>query len=168
MPDKADFWIQKLQLLPHPEGGYYRENFRSFETISGDSLPNRYNSERNFTTSIYFLLKSNQVSAFHRLKSDEIWHFYQGAPIHVYLITKMGKLLKYTMGADIDAGQVFQLVIPFHCWFAATVSTPNSFALVGCSVSPGFDFNDFELADSTQLIAQYPQHAQLIAQMKNQ
>jgi len=166
MTQTADFWIENLQLIPHPEGGYYRENFRSSETISHDSLPGRYKSEHNFTTSIYFLLKSGQQSAFHRLASDEIWHFYQGSPIEVYIITKRGKLLNYTLGPDIANGQMFQLVIPNGCWFAARVPAADSFALVVCSVSPGFDFDDFELADTNALLKQYPQHAELISVFK--
>lgn len=165
MAENADFWIENLQLQPHPEGGYFREVYRSKETISADLLLVRYNSERSFATSIYFLLKSDQISAFHRLKSDEIWHFYAGSPITVYMIDKEGCLSKNICGRDVLNNEQLQLVIPHGCWFAAEVNQADSYSLVGCNVAPGFDFSDFELADKETLEKSFPQHKQLIGQM---
>ena len=162
MNNTPEFWIEKLKLQPHPEGDYYRETYRCSEVIPHNSLPKRYTAERSFATAIYFLLKSNQVSAFHRIQSDEQWHFYQGSSVEVYIITHTGQLQKHTLGTDVDGGDEFQLIIPFGCWFAARVPKPDSFALVGCCVSPGFDFHDFELADAKSLLEHYPQHSELI------
>lgn len=165
MPDTADFWIENLQLMPHPEGGYFREVYRSSETISTDLLSGRYGSERCFATSIYFLLKSEQVSAFHRLTSDEIWHFYSGSPIIVYIIDKEGRLSENIVGRDILNNEHLQIVIPHGCWFAAKVNQPDSYSLMGCNVAPGFDFNDFELAEKVALMECFPQHKELIEKM---
>jgi uncharacterized protein len=165
MTDTADFWIKNLQLLPHPEGGYFREVFRSPETISAGALPERYKSEHSFATSIYFLLKSDQISTFHRLKSDEIWYFYDGSPITVYIIDKEGKLSQNIVGRNILNNEQLQLVIPHECWFAAKVVRKDSYTLVGCNVAPGFDFNDFELAEKSELIECFPQHQELISKM---
>lgn len=161
----ADFWIEKLQLHAHPEGGYFREVYRSNETISADFLSNRYDSERCMATSIYFLLKSEQISAFHRLKSDEIWHFYSGSSITVYIIDKGGKLTENILGCDILKNETLQLVIPHGCWFAAKVNLPETYSLVGCMVAPGFDFNDFELAEKSALTECFHQHLELIEKM---
>jgi uncharacterized protein len=165
MADNADFWIENLQLQPHPEGGYFREVYRSRETISADLLMVRYDSERSFATSIYFLLKSDQISAFHRLKSDEIWHFYSGSPITVYIIDKEGRLSETICGRDVLNNEQLQLVIPHGCWFAAKVNQPDSYSLVGCNVAPGFDFSDFELAEKSALMECFPQHRELISKM---
>jgi len=165
MPDTADFWIENLHLQPHPEGGYFREVYRSSETISADSLSVRYGSERCFATSIYFLLKSDQLSAFHCLKSDEIWHFYAGSPIIVYIIDEEGRLSEKILGRNILKNEFLQLVIPHGCWFAAKVIPPDSYSLVGCNVAPGFDFNDFELAEKVALMGCFPQHKELIEKM---
>jgi len=165
MMDSADFWIEHLQLQPHPEGGYFREVYRSAETITADLLPTPYESERSFATSIYFLLKSDQISAFHRLKSDEIWHFYSGSPITVYIIDKAGRLSENICGRDVRNNEQLQLVIPYGCWFAAKVNQPDSYSLVGCNVAPGFDFSDFELADKSALMESFPQHRELIEEM---
>lgn len=165
MNDTADFWIKNLQLQPHPEGGFFREVYRSDETISVDFLSNRYTSERCFATSIYFLLKSDQISAFHRLKSDEIWHFYSGSPITVYIIDEEGRLSENVMGRDILNNELLQIVIPHGCWFAAKVNHNDSYSLVGCNVAPGFDYSDFELAKKSALMECFPQHRELIGKM---
>ena len=158
----AQYWINKLQLIKHPEGGYYREVYRSGEFVHKKNLPDRYSSFRSFSTSIYFLLESNEFSSFHRLKSDEIWHFYEGSPINILMILPNGEFKRIVMGHDADAGEVYQSVIPKGCWFAAHVNNPESFSMVGCMVSPGFDFEDFELGTMDGLLKLFPQHAELI------
>jgi len=165
MAENADFWIENLHLQPHPEGGYFKEVYRSRETISADLLLVRYDSEHCFATSIYFLLKSDQISAFHRLKSDEIWHFYSGSPITVYIITQEGLLSENILGRDVLNNEQLQLVIPHGCWFAAKVNLLDSFSLVGCNVAPGFDFSDFQLAEKSLLLERFPQHSELISRM---
>jgi predicted cupin superfamily sugar epimerase len=158
----AQYWIGKLQLIKHPEGGYYREVYRSNEFVHKKNLPDRYSSFRSFSTSIYFLLEGSEFSSFHRLKSDEIWHFYEGSAIHVLMIFPNGEFKRIVLGQDFESNQVYQAVIPKGCWFAAQVNDPESFSLVGCTVSPGFDFEDFEMGKKGELLKLFPQHEALI------
>lgn len=157
MIEKVRTYIDKLQLQPHPEGGYYREVYRAGEMILAENLPGAYNGYRNISTSIYFLLQRNDFSAFHKLKSDELWHFYDGSGLKISLIDQSGNFNEICLGKNIDEGEVFQTVIKKNCWFAAELIDKKSFALVGCTVSPGFDFRDFEMADCEQLIGQFPE-----------
>lgn len=156
----ASFWIQHLQLKFHPEGGYFRETYRATESINESALPPRYAAPRAISTAIYYLLMAEQRSLFHRLKSDEIWHFYQGSPLLLHVLTD--KLHTHILGSHPHQGQVFQAVIPQGAWFAAQVADENGYTLLGCTVAPGFDFKDFELADRKSLQVQYPEHAALI------
>jgi predicted cupin superfamily sugar epimerase len=159
--NKADVYIEKLQLTPHPEGGYFREIYRSDELLK-DGLPDRYKGNRSFSTSIYFLLKGEQKSLLHKLKSDEIWHFYDGSPVKLYTIDSKGKVSQRLLGRNIDEGESMQLVIKRGYWFCAEVSDENSFSLFGCTVAPGFDFSDFELGERKELLKLYPQLAELV------
>lgn len=149
----------------HPEGGWYKESYRSNETILGEHLPNRYTNGRNFCTAIYFLLEGDQFSSFHRIKSDEMWHFYYGFPLHIVIIDEAGSLQTITLGNRLDESDKLQYVVKAGSWFAAKPATKGNFALVGCTVAPGFDFEDFELAKSSHLSAQFPQHKKLIHQL---
>jgi len=158
----AQYWIDHLNLTKHPEGGYYKEVYRSNEFVNKKSLPDRYNSFRSFYTSIYFLLESDEISAFHRIKSDEIWHFYEGASITIFAIAPDGTLTKTLIGNNPDKGDSLQLLIPKGFWFTAFHNNPQSYSLVGCSVSPGFDFDDFELAKRSELEKRFPQHKEII------
>jgi uncharacterized protein len=160
----AHFWINKLQLLKHPEGGYYREVYRSEEFVHKKNLPDRYSSFRSFSTSIYFLLESHEFSAFHRLKSDEIWHFYEGSSITIVMILQESEIKKVTLGRNPDANENYQVLIPKGCWFAAQVNQSDSFSLVGCTVAPGFDFEDFEIGKKEKLINLFPKYASIINQ----
>lgn len=162
MNKTASDYIRKLNLEPHPEGGYFKEIYRSNEIINGVSLPRRYRTDRYFSTSIYFLLEGKQVSKFHRLKSDEIWHFYDGSSIKIYIINFEGILSEHILGAKKDGGEIFQLVIERNQWFAAEVINKNSFGLIGCTVAPGFDFNDFELANRDSMLKLFPNYKDLI------
>jgi predicted cupin superfamily sugar epimerase len=165
MHEKAKYYIDRLKLLQHPEGGYYREIYRSGEFIDIKGLPKRYTNKRVFSTSIYFLLDGRQVSKFHRLKSDEVWHFYDGSSVKIYIIDKNNNLNEITLGKDLSAGDVFQLTITNNNWFGAELIEKNSFALIGCSVSPGFDFEDFELADRDILLKNFPQFENVIKRL---
>ncbi len=156
MDHSAQYWIDNLKLKEHPEGGYFREVYRSNEFISKKHLPGRYSSFRAFYTSIYFLLKSDEFSAFHRLKSDEIWHFYDGSPLLLYVIEQSGKLTTIKMGRNPDNDETLQVLIPKGYWFAAEVSRKESYSLIGCTVSPGFDYDDFELGRRENLTEKYP------------
>lgn len=159
---EAERLIALLGLQAHPEGGFFREVYRAAEQIPRTALPSRFSGERHFSTSIYFLLRSEDFSAFHRIQADEVWHFYDGAPLALYVLHHTGELQTIVLGRQLERGQVFQAIVPAQHWFAAKVLEPHSFALVGCTVAPGFDFADFELASRAQLLAAYPQHRPLI------
>ena len=153
--------VEKLNMLPHPEGGYYKEEYRSVGIIPNTSLP-QFSGDRNFCTSIYFLLTSDNFSGFHRIKQDEIWHFYSGSPLAVHVIDLEGKYTKHIIGMDLDKGYLPQLTVPANCWFASSVVNENDYSFVGCTVAPGFDFDDFELAKRNELIAEFPYHEAII------
>jgi len=159
---KAEYWIKHLSLQAHPEGGFFKETYRSKEQLEPNALPQRYSGNRNFSTSIYFLLTKDSVSNFHRLNSDEIWHFHYGGTAKIYFIKPNGEYEEKLIGDDRNAGESFQVVIPKHTWFAAEVIREH-YVLVGCTVAPGFEFEDFELADRQTLSSAYPQHQTLIA-----
>lgn len=157
--------IQQFGLLPHPEGGWYKETYRSMEEIPANALPQRFSGTRVFSTAIYFLLEQGNFSAFHRIKSDECWHFYTGEALEVFIIFPNGKLEIITLGNGIAAGRFFQYVVPANCWFASRPAAKSSFCFVGCTVAPGFDFADFELAEAAALSVLYPQHKKLIHEL---
>ncbi len=161
----AEYWIDKLHLQPHPEGGWYREIYRSSEHIEAKALPKRFSGPRCFSTSIYFLLREGQPSHLHRIAADEIWHFYRGSPLTLFMIQPQGEISAARLGPDPEKDEQLQLVVPAGCWFGAKVDDPDSFTLVGCTVAPGFDFNDFELGDRRQLLERYPQHRTLIERL---
>ena len=161
----ADYWIEKLQLAPHPEGGYFRETYRAVETVPAQGLPERFSGERNFSTAIYFLLKSGQKSLFHRIKSDEMWHFYSGSSLTIHMISATGNYANLPLGAHADAGQLFQQLVPAGAWFGATVDDAESYSLVGCTVAPGFDFADFEFGESVALSRLCPTQKRLVELM---
>lgn len=163
MNEKARYYINKLELKKHPEGGYYREIYRSAEMFLID--PPKKNLKRNVSTSIYFMLEGTQKSKFHRLKSDELWHFYDGSSIKIYVIDEKGILDEITLGRKTEDGEVFQTVIKKNNWFASEVINKKSFALIGCTVSPGFDFSDFELADRDYLLENFPKYKSLIQKL---
>lgn len=162
----AACWIEKLNLQKHPEGGWFKETYRSGETISAENLPDRYGEERCFSTCIYYMLEANDQSVFHRLKSDEFWHFYTGtSAIKLSVISPEGNLTQHLLGADPDYDEVFQLLIPRNHWFAAELTNKKGYALIGCTVSPGFEFSDFEMAQRAKLSTLFPQHQELIQKL---
>ena len=120
---------------------------------------------RAASTAIYFLLEGENFSAFHRLRSDEIWHFYAGEALMVHVISPEGSCSQIVLGCDLDTGQVLQAVVPAGCWFASHVADWKSFAVVGCTVAPGFDFEDFELARRAELVARYPEQREWIERL---
>lgn len=157
--------IQQLNLQQHPEGGWYKETYKSIELLPRAALPQRFNGDRSFSTAIYFLLEQGNFSAFHKIKSDECWHFYTGEPLVVYIINQQGELNIIELGNDINKGQVFQYVVPANCWFASRPAAESNFCFVGCTVAPGFDFEDFDLADADDLSKLYPQHRDIIHEL---
>ncbi len=156
----AAFWIEHLDLRPHPEGGYFRETYRAAEQIDAAGLPARFPGARAFSTAVYFLITDDAFSAFHRIRSDELWHFYAGDAVTLAVLDAggRGQLTSASLGCDPARGQAPQIVVPAGAWFGAEVAPPGKFALVGCTVAPGFDFADFELGARDVLSERYPQH----------
>lgn len=157
----AQDWIDHLGLEPHEEGGFFRQVYRSNRLLGG-RVP--------VATSIYFLLRTQDISAFHRIASDEGWHLYQVTPatrLRVWRLTPLGELKSFVLGNDPDRAEVFQDFVPAGDWFAAHLEVldggdpAQAYALVGCTVSPGFQYSEFELADGDELAAAYPKHAEL-------
>jgi len=157
--------IRILKLEPHPEGGFYKQTYRSSGTISQEGLEGKYSGSRNFSTCIYFLLTSGNFSAFHRIHQDEIWHFYEGSTIRLHTISPEGNHKCHLVGRNILAGERPQLIVPGEHWFAAEITEGDAYALVGCTVAPGFDFEDFTLAKRDQLLAAYPAHVEVILRL---
>lgn len=147
-------WINKLGLKKHPEGGYYRETYRADVEVDAPA------GRRSAGTAIYYLLERGQFSAFHRIKSDEVWHFYAGSPLVLHVIGLQGELEEITLCRP-GRNAVPQAVVRAGCWFAA--SPKGRYSLVGCTVAPGFDFRDFEMAKRDELSSQYPEHGRVIA-----
>ena len=165
MEQKVFDLITQLKLSPHPEGGYFKETYRSKEEIKEECLGDQYKGKRNHATCIYFLLTSTMFSAFHRIHQDEIWHFYDGSPLLLHIISPKGKYSAYIVGNNVSSNQKPQVIVPGGSWFAANVIGDNSYSLVGCTVSPGFDFLDFDLANRNELITSFPQHKKLITEL---
>ncbi|ACD17793.1 cupin domain-containing protein [Paraburkholderia phytofirmans] len=169
MPDShaiKDELIRRLDLKPHPEGGFFSETYRSVERVIRDKDVSGSAETRSASTAIYYLLCDGAHSAWHRIKSDEVWHFYAGEPLLVHVLDETGALVTHKLGnALTHADAVFQAVVPAGLWFAAECADPATFALVGCTVAPGFEFSEFELADVGTLKARHPQHAALIERL---
>jgi uncharacterized protein len=161
----ADGWIARLRLTPHPEGGYFAETYRSADELPAACLPGRSGGPRACSTAIYFLLRGREISALHCLRSDEIWHFHAGSGALIELIAPDGSYQGLRIGPDADAGEDFQVVLPAGSWFGASVNDPGSFLLVGCTVAPGFSYEDFELGRRADLLAAFPQHRAVIERL---
>lgn len=158
--------ISQLKLTPHPEGGYFRETYRSNGLIEEGNLPAAISGSRNYATCIYFLLTPEKASAFHKINQDEIWHFYQGSPIRLHQISPAGEYKVITLGQDVFHGQMLQYAVPATYWFAAEVLEGDTdYALAGCTVAPGFDFKDFVLPKREELQAMFPQHLEIIGRL---
>jgi hypothetical protein len=156
-------WVEYLGLEPHPEGGYFRETYRAAGSIPNSALPGNFRGgDRNYSTAIYFLLQSGQISALHRIQSDEVWHFYTGSGLTVVVISEDGSRQDLQLGSDLTQGQQFQAWVPAGVWFGAFLTVLDSYALVGCTVAPGFDFRDFDMGQRDQLLAAFPQHQDII------
>jgi len=157
----ARYYIEKLKLEAHPEGGWFREVYRSEDKLKGNG---EFPDGRNYATSIYFLITAGNFSALHRIKSDETWHFYGGDPIEIAEIDESGKPV-YTVVGDMKSSEpVFQYTVRAGRWFGSRVAANGKFALAGCTVSPGFDFRDFEMGVSSILKSEFPESESLINQ----
>jgi uncharacterized protein len=161
----VNFWMEKLSLEPHPEGGFFKSTFGSVEQVSDKELTVQYEGKRKLYTSIYFLLTSDNVSHFHRLKSDELWYFHAGSSLTVHVIHENGDYEEMKVGLNVENGDVLQALVPKNAIFGSSVSEPDAFSLVGCMVSPGFEFQDFELFSQAELLEKYPQHRDIIMKL---
>lgn len=162
----AEDFIRKYNLQPHPEGGYFREIYRSPGEIEFESLPRSYNGKRNYLTSIYFLLKAGQVSKLHRLKSDEIWYYHAGDPLEIHVIDAGKNYHSLLLGLNSEAAEAPQAVIPGNCWFGAELKEQGcGYSFVSCAVAPGFDFADFELGRKEELLKEFLEFVDLIQRL---
>lgn len=160
----ADEVIRLLKLQPHPrERGFFVESYRSADRVSWESLSGRYEGTRVYSTAIYFLLKKGSFSEMHRLRSDEIFHFYLGAPAEILLLhpDKTGEVAR--LGNNLEEKERPQIVVPRGTWQG--IRTTGDFTLMGTTVAPGFEYSDYESGNRTELIALYPQFATLIREL---
>jgi len=157
----AEYWIQHLKLKPHPEGGFFKEIYRSGTEINKENLPIGFNSSRRLTTSIYYLLRSGDISKMHRLKSDELWYYHSGSALRIYCIDHEGKKHTRLLGSNFEKTEHYCELIPAGNIFAAEVVDSSGYSLVSCVVSPGFEYQDFELFEKEDLIQAYPKHLDL-------
>ena len=161
----ASHWIVGLQLQPHPEGGHYRETYRCKDTADGMLLREKRTGMRSLSSSIYFLLCSGEKSLFHRLRSDEIWYYQLGSALNLCCIDDKGNSSTKVLGPHPSLQQVLQLAIPAGTIFGCYPAEQHSFTLAGCMVSPGFDFEDFEILSREYLLGKYPREHELIMQL---
>lgn len=153
--EKAVDVVRRLGMERHPEGGFFNESYRAAAGPDGKS----------FSTAIYFLLAAGDVSRLHRLKSDEVWHFYDGGPLTVAVINPKGKVESVVLGRDHAAGERLQYVVPAGCWFGAFTCEGTAYSLVGCTVAPGFDFADFEMGVRSDLLEKFPSAKELVLKL---
>lgn len=155
--------IDSLEMKAHPEGGWYRQTWTAEGRIDAGNLP-RHNGERPYATSIYFLLTADNFSAFHRLRSDEMWYHHDGEALEIIVLEKTGGLKTIHLGS-VQEGFEAQALVEADQWFASRVSEGGSWSLAGCAVAPGFDFADFELADRKDLVENWPDHGKTIVSL---
>ena len=162
----ADDLIRCHRLVPHPEGGFYRETYRAGEMISKGNLPDHYQGgERHYSSAIYYLLREGEMSRLHRLVSDEVWHFYLGGPLTIAEIRDGGRVEEIVLGSHPALGQQQQHVVRGGTWFGAYPHGGAEYSFVGCTVAPGFDFADFEIGDRQELIQEFPTAREVIERL---
>ena len=162
---RKEFIIEKLKLKPHPEGGFYAAGFRSDECVDAHLLSDeRWKGPRNLYSSIYFMLTNGHFSAWHRLASDEIWHFYEGDSITLHVINQDGKYYQKKLGSGVEE-ICYQWLVKGGEWMAATTAGDKGYALLGCTLAPGFDFEDFEMATEETLKESYPELSLALKQL---
>jgi predicted cupin superfamily sugar epimerase len=158
----AKQWIDTLRLQPHPEGGYYRQTYRADEVLSPASLHAGFGGERAMSTAIYYLLEGGDLSVWHRIRQDEVLHFYDGAAFIIHLIDPAGNYSTCKLGRNLAQGELPQIMVPGGHWFAMKVAEGGAYTLLGCTVAPGFDFADLEMPSRADLIRKFPQHRGMI------
>ena len=158
----SKYWIENLSLIPHPEGGYYKEVYRSENSFQ----PKDFTEHRNYMTSIHFLLEKGDVSHFHSIKSDELWCYQAGDSLTVFVLYPEGELKKLIIGPNLECGEVLQAVVPEGAVFGS--KSNGEYSLVGCMVSPGFDFNDFKLFTTSELLEKFPHFSRTIKEFSKE
>ncbi len=162
----AEDIIRLLKLEPlQMEGGYFCQTYRSTEEIPVSALPDRYKRPKLFGTAIYYLLTPEMKSALHRLPTDEIFHFYLGDPVTMLQLHPDGSSQVVTLGSEIDKGQRVQVIVPRGSWQGSILIEGGKFALLGTTMAPGFDYDDYEAGDRQALMDKYPEHKDLIARL---
>jgi predicted cupin superfamily sugar epimerase len=160
----ADWLIEHLGLEVLPEeGGLYRQTYKAGETIPREALPARYQGPRSFGTAIFYMLTPDSFSALHRLPTDEVYHFYLGDAVEMLLLFPDGRSERVILGSDLVAGQHVQFVAPAEVWQGSRLLPGGHYALMGTTMAPGFEFDDYTAGIRKELIAQYPDRAELIA-----
>ena len=158
--------IELLHLVPHPEeGGFFAETWRSPESLAAGQLPTRYHGPRAFGTAIHYLLTPGTFSAMHRLQSDEIFHLYLGGPVDMLHLSPDGAGREVRLGTDLAAGMRPQVVVERGTWQGARLAPGAEFALMGCTVAPGFEYADYEHGDRAELVRAWPDWAGEIARL---
>ncbi|WP_394871154.1 cupin domain-containing protein [Clostridium butyricum] len=160
----ADYFVKNLNMIAYPEGGFYKEIYSSEENITSKELRVNFEGSRILWTSIYFLLRDGEVSNFHRLKSDEMWYYHSGSPLTIYMISPEGEFITEQLGLNIENGEKPQVLVPKDYIFGSAMNN-EGYALVGCMVSPGFEFRDFELFKRSFLLEKYPQYEEIILKL---
>jgi uncharacterized protein len=162
----AEELIALLNLQPHPkEGGFFRETYRCNDRIAAAHLPSRYGGDRSACTAIYYLLTPTAISALHRLATDEVFHYYLGSPVRMLQLTPGGRGREIVLGTDIAAGQQLQVVVPRGVWQGSVLEPGGAFALLGCTVAPGFEYVDYEHGRRQELTAEFPDHEAMIRRL---
>lgn len=157
--------IRELDLAPHPEGGHFRETWRAEREVPAAHVVPGASGVRAAGTAITYLLAGAEVSRLHRLRTDEVWHHYQGGPLVLHLLPRDGGHRAVVLGDPRTPATRWQAVVPAGCWFGAELTTADDYALLGCTMAPGFDHADFELADAAALLSAYPDQAPLIRRL---
>jgi hypothetical protein len=162
----AEEIIQLLGLEPLPEeGGFFKSSYRSPDVLPTSALPKRYDGPRLLGSAIHYLLKADTCSRMHRLATDELFHFYLGDPVNLLMLFPDGTSGIYTLGHDLANGQTVQALVPRGCWQGASLKEGGSFALMGTTMCPGFDYDDYETGDRTELTGRYPDRKALIEKL---
>lgn len=160
----ADYFIKELNMIAHREGGFYKESFKSEETLADRISNDEKKESKKLWSSIYFLLRDGEVSNFHRLKSDEMWYYHSGSPLTIYMITPDGNLITEQLGLNIEKGEKPQVLVPKDYIFGSAMNN-EGYALVGCMVSPASDFKEFELFERDYLLEKYPYYKEVILKL---
>jgi hypothetical protein len=160
-PGEAAYWIAHLALQPHPEGGWFKETYRDAREVRVTNHDRTYAA----SSAIYYLLQQGERSVFHRIQADETWHFYAGGALELFILEPHGQLQKVRIGSDIHHGAVLQFTVPAGRWFASRPAPESAFSLCGCTVAPGFEFDEFELAAKNDLILGWPLHKNIIVEL---